>query len=93
MVQGKISAHLGCAGLADRLVLSEKTNAPSSGLEVTLHAGVVREDGGGGADFRAHVADCAHAGAADAVDARSMIFHDGSGAALDRQDAGDLAMD
>lgn len=70
----------------------QRPNVPSGGFEVTLHAGVVGEDGGGGTDFCAHVADGAHSGATDAVYTRSMVLHNGSRATLDRQDAGHLVI-
>ena len=46
------------------------------------------EEGGGGADLRAHVADRALAGGADAAGARAEILDDAAGAALDAQDPG-----
>lgn len=52
---------------------------PSRGLQVVGHPGVVGEHGGGGSDFGAHVADGAHAGAGDGVNALAVVLHNGSG--------------
>ena len=51
------------------------------GLEVGFHANVIGEDGAGGAQFRAHVADCALARGAEAFHAGAKVFDDTVGAA------------
>ena len=63
------------------------------GAQVAGHALVVGEDGGGGANLRTHVADGAHAGARQLVDARAKVLDNGARAALDRQDARHLEDD
>eukprot|EP00951_Prasinocladus_malaysianus_P019382 scaffold156511_cov38-Prasinocladus_malaysianus.AAC.1 len=67
--------------------------ATASSPEVLAHAVIVGEHRGGGADLRSHVADGGHAGAGDAVHARAKVLHNGPGATLDCEDAGNLAND
>jgi hypothetical protein len=63
------------------------------GLQVSPHAVVVGEHGGGGSDFSTHVADGSHTSARDGVDAGAEILDNGAGAALDGEDAGQLEDD
>lgn len=52
-----------------------------------MHALVVREDGGGGANLCTHVADGGHARAAHMIETWPEILHDGAGTTLYGQDA------
>ena len=63
------------------------------GLQVSLHVGVIREDGGRGADFSAHVADRRLAGRGDGVRAVAEVFNNAVRAALRRQDLSDAEDD
>ena len=63
------------------------------GRQVLGHASVEGKDGRGGANLGAHVADGAHACARDGVDAGTEVLDDGAGAALDRENAGQLEYD
>lgn len=63
------------------------------GTEVVVHALVIGEEGRRGADLGTHVADRRHARARDAVDALAKVLDDRTGAAFDRQDAGQLEDD
>lgn len=65
----------------------------SSRLQIILHPVIIWEDRGGGADLGAHVANGGHPGAADAVDAWTEIFHDGTGTALDGENTGHFQND
>lgn len=65
----------------------------SGRLQVILHPVIVREERGGGADLGTHVANGRHSGAADAVDARTEVLHDGTGTALDGEDTGHFQND
>mmetsp|Transcript_8070 Transcript_8070/g.13163 ORF Transcript_8070/g.13163 Transcript_8070/m.13163 type:complete len:599 (+) Transcript_8070:685-2481(+) len=61
--------------------------------QVGVHTGRVGEGGAGGPDLGAHVADGAHARAADGVHALAVVLHDGARAALHRQDVRHLEDD
>lgn len=63
------------------------------GLQVSPHAVVVGEHGGGGTNFSTHVADGSHTSARDGVDARAEILDNGAGATLDGEDTGQLEND
>lgn len=65
----------------------------SGRLQVILHPVIVREERGGGADLGTHVANGCHSRAADAVDARTKVLHDGTGTALDGEDTGHFQND
>ena len=60
---------------------------PLCGVQVASHTVVKRENGRRGSDFRAHIADGAHAGARDGIHTRAVVLDDGAGAALDGQDS------
>ena len=62
----------------------------TGGDQVVVHALVVREDRGRGADLGSHVADGGHAGARDRVDSRAKVLDDEARATLDGQEAGEL---
>jgi hypothetical protein len=66
---------------------------PPGGLEVGGHVRVVGEDRRRGADLGSHVADGPLAGGRDAVGAGAEVLDDGTGAALDGEDLGDLQDD
>lgn len=63
------------------------------GVEIVDHAVVKGEEGGGGADFGAHVADGSHASGAERFDARAGVLDDGTCSTLDGENAGDLEND
>jgi hypothetical protein len=63
------------------------------GIEIVGHAVVEGEEGGGGADFSAHVADGSHASATEGFDTRAGVLDDGTCSALDGENAGDLEDD
>src|SRR4029453_10081357 len=62
----------------------------AGGFEVAGHGQVVGEQGGGGADLGAHVADGPLAGGGDRLRARAEVLDDRSRPALHREDVGDL---
>ena len=57
------------------------------------HAMVVRKNWRRGTNLGAHVTDGGHARAWDGVDTRAEVLNNGTGAALDCQDVGDLQDD
>mmetsp|Transcript_45480 Transcript_45480/g.75908 ORF Transcript_45480/g.75908 Transcript_45480/m.75908 type:complete len:411 (+) Transcript_45480:1238-2470(+) len=68
-------------------------SSTAGGLEVTGHAVVEREEGGGGSDLSAHVADGAHSCAGDRVDTRAKVLDDVVGSSRDSEDASELEDD
>ena len=61
--------------------------------EVVCHPLVEGEHTGGGSQLSSHVADSAHASAADAVHSLAKVLDDVHGAALDSQDTSQLQDD
>jgi len=60
------------------------------GLQVVVHAVVEGEDRSGGTDFSTHVADGTHTSARQRLNARTVVFDDGTSASLDGKDTSDL---
>lgn len=87
------SVSISCQKTLSVLVRGGSDVTAAGGLEIILHAEVVGEDGCGGTNFGAHVADGRHTGAADAVDARPEVFYNGSRASFHREDTSNLQDD
>ncbi len=67
--------------------------AARSGLEVVTHRRSEGEKGGGGTNLSTHVANGSHTSARDGLEARSKVLNNGTSAALDCEDTGELADD
>lgn len=61
--------------------------------KVIVHAVVEGEQRGGGTDLSTHVADGGHTGTRDTVNARAVVFDNGTSSTLDGQDSSNLKND
>jgi hypothetical protein len=59
-----------------------------SGLEVSTHSVVVREDRGGSSDLGTHVTDGSHTGTREGLDTGSVVLDDSTGSSLNGQSSG-----
>ena len=84
------SVSVGCQQAFPVLIRGVGNLASSGGSQIILHAEIVGEYRGGGANFCAHVANGGHSSAADAVDAGAEVLDDRPGSSLHRQDTSDL---